>query len=107
VKCRIEFFELLFRNCPELLVALETVWVPHFREDMKCVLYFIVIRAVLKPKHMERITPVASGAPLGYHVTAWADIYHPIVQNASLAVAPFLLGEIPMLCKTRRFAPGF
>jgi hypothetical protein len=56
---------------------------------------------------MERITPVASGAPLGYHVTAWADIYHPIVQNASLAVAPFLLGEIPMLCKTRRFAPGF
>ena len=83
MKCGIEFFELLFRNCPELLVALETVWVPHFREDMKCVLYFIVIRAVLKPKHMERITPVASGATLSYRVTACAGIYHPTVPNAA------------------------
>jgi hypothetical protein len=88
LKCGIEFFEPVFRNCPEFFVVLETVWVPHFREDTKCTLYFVVIRAILKPKHMERITPVASGTPLGYHVTACAGIYHPIIPNASFAVAP-------------------
>lgn len=83
MKCGIEFFDLLFRNCPELLVALETVWVPHFREGTKCVFYFIVARAVLKPKHVERSTPVASGAPLSYRVTASAGIYHLTARNAA------------------------
>ena len=83
MKCGIEFFELLFRNCPELLVALETVWVPHFRKGMKCFLYFIVIRAVLKTKHVECSAPVASGAPLRCHITACAGIYHPTVPNAA------------------------
>jgi hypothetical protein len=89
LKCGIEFLELPFRSCLELLVTLKTVWVPHFREGAIRVFYFIVTRAVLKPKHMERITPVAPGAPLGYHVTACASIDHPIIPNASFAVAPF------------------
>jgi hypothetical protein len=83
LKCGIEFFELLFCNCPELLVTLKTVWVPHFREGAICIFYFIVTRAVFKPKYVECITPVASGATLGYRVTARAGIYHLTAHNAA------------------------